>query len=205
MQNHDWIDLFRPIPAEQHNTLVLTTVSGIDLTIDTVLRTDPAVLVFRGRISGSTDDGRVFFLPYRQIDFLQINRQVKEIEIREMFGEVQADGGKRSSDLYPAASSPRSSAVYSAVGVCPTGPSQHGTAPKPSAIVASGGPATAGPIQRTGKSFAGTTAAPQLPNAPAAVNTGNSSGDPPTPPRNSILERLRAQRNAILPPRPPAR
>jgi hypothetical protein len=37
---------------------------------------------------------------------------------------------------------------------------------------------------------------------PAVDNGGN---DAPAPPRNSILERLREQRNSILGPRPPAR
>src|SRR5947209_2850591 len=87
MQSHDWIALLRLIPAEQHNTLVLTTLSGTDINIDTVLRTELNYLVFRGRTAGSTDEGRVFFLPYRQIDYVQINRQVKEVEIRELFGE----------------------------------------------------------------------------------------------------------------------
>src|SRR5207249_1116308 len=51
---------------------------------------------------------------------------------------------------------------------------------------------------------------PRMSNVPAAAlvpppPNGGNVGDVPTPPRNSILERLRAQRNAILPPRPPAR
>src|SRR4051794_34494751 len=87
MQNRDWIDLLRLIPEEQHNTLVLTTQTGIDLGIDTLLRTEPNYLVFRGRALGQTDDGRVFFLPYQQIDYLQINRQVKETEIQALYGD----------------------------------------------------------------------------------------------------------------------
>src|SRR5581483_9759377 len=87
MQDHDWIELLRLIPESQQNILVLTTLSGVDLNIETILRTELTYLVFRGRVSGQTDDGRVFFLPYRQIDYLQINRVVKETEIREMFGD----------------------------------------------------------------------------------------------------------------------
>ena len=93
----DWIDLFRLIPSDQHNTLVLTTASGIDLNLDTILRTEPDYVVFRGRVSGITDEGRVFFLPYRQIDFVQINRTVKEVEIRQMYGELTEDGREVSS------------------------------------------------------------------------------------------------------------
>src|SRR5436853_3906146 len=86
MQNTDWVDLFRLIPAEHHNTLVVTTLTGVDLNIELLLRTEEHYLVFRGRISGITDEGRVFFVPYRQIDYLQMNRQVKETEIRELYG-----------------------------------------------------------------------------------------------------------------------
>ena len=93
MQNHDWIELFRLIPEAQHNTLVLTTHSGVDLAIELVIRTELTYLVFRGRVCGQTDDGRIFFLPYHQIDFLQLNRSVKEEEIREFFGE-SADAPK---------------------------------------------------------------------------------------------------------------
>src|SRR5438477_9786838 len=119
MQNNDWIEVFRLIPTDQHNPLVLTTVSGIDLNIESVLRTESSMLVFRGRVSGSTDDGRVFFLPYRQIDFLQINRFVKETEITEMFEKARqaaapAEQPKRPSALLPPAASPPASAIYAA-------------------------------------------------------------------------------------------
>jgi hypothetical protein len=56
------------------------------------------------------------------------------------------------------------------------------------------------------------TAAPRLSNVPpsalippAAANGGSGNAEQAAPPRNSILERLRAQRNSILPPRPPSR
>src|SRR5438270_826112 len=108
MQPHDWIELFRLIPADQHSTLVLTTASGIDLNLDIILRTEPNYLVFRGRVSGITDEGRVFFLPYGQIDFFQINRTVKEVEIRRLFGEepeerfgVNDTGGSHQSGSFP--------------------------------------------------------------------------------------------------------
>ncbi|HEY1381203.1 MAG TPA: hypothetical protein VGF55_30665, partial [Gemmataceae bacterium] len=87
MQNSDWIDVIRLIPTDQHNLLVLTTQTGVDLNIDTILRTEPTYIVFRGRALGQTDDGRVFFLPYQHIDYLQINRQVKEAEVQALFGD----------------------------------------------------------------------------------------------------------------------
>src|SRR5262245_34435842 len=88
MQNQNWIDLIRMIPEADHNKLVLTTLSGVDLSIETIIRTETTFLVFRGRVCGQTDDGRVFFLPYRQVDYLQINRTVSEAEINELFAET---------------------------------------------------------------------------------------------------------------------
>ena len=83
MTNSDWIELFQLIPPEQHNTLMLVTESGVNLGIELVIRTEASYLVFRGRVCGNTDEGRVFFLPYAHIDYININRIVKEQEMSE--------------------------------------------------------------------------------------------------------------------------
>src|SRR5258708_20820385 len=80
MQNHDWIELVGLIPEDQRNKLVLTTMTGVDLNVELVLRLEKDYIVFRGRISGIPDEGRVFFVPYRQIDYMQMNRQVHGAE-----------------------------------------------------------------------------------------------------------------------------
>jgi hypothetical protein len=193
MQNTDWIELFHLIPADQQNILVLTTVSGMDLNIETILRTEPSVLVFRGRVQGSTDDGRVFFLPYRQIDFLQINRFVRENEIQEMFAkaappEPPEKPPERPSRVF-AAVSPHSSAIYSSTGEAP-----------PRA-------APAQPVRLSGSQLGRLQTSVLVPEnvAAAGAENGDASADSLAPPRSSILERLRAQRNAVMPPQPPGR
>jgi hypothetical protein len=202
MQNHDWIELFRLIPEVQHNTLVLTTHSGVDLSIEMIVRTELTYLVFRGRVCGQTDDNRVFFLPYHQIDFLQINRVVKEVEIREIFGE-RAGG-------------PKSGLIAAAPGSAVISPPKSGFA-------ASAAPASSPQVVPISPVVPAAAMRPQPPrpavtipvrgapqpggNVPAAALVpppGAGNGAQPAQ-RNSILERLRAQRNAILPPRPPAR
>jgi hypothetical protein len=236
MQNRDWIDLFRLIPLDQHNTLVLTTASGMDVNLDTILRTEQDYLVFRGRVAGNTEDGRVFFLPYRQIDFLHINRQVKEVEIREMYGaldgergevsspdsppqressqglspaptnraEAPAAGGKRLSNPPAPATSPTVVAPVhgSAQGIAARLSMGPGAAPTLVGRVNASSPPPAGqsvPVPRNSN----------LPTSalvpPGATNGDASATEQASPPRNSILERLRAQRNSILPPRPPGR
>src|SRR5262245_46355197 len=230
MQNHDWIELFRLIPAEQHNILVLTTLSGVDLSIDTIIRTESNYLVFRGRVCGNTDEGRVFFLPYRQIDFLQINRQVKEAEVRELFGGPTEEPSEAAAEPVDALSTPGTytatspkSGQFPAVstGSSPGVP----VAPTPQPAPVRGAP----PGVAARVSNVPGVAVPRLSNVPTSAlhpqtasrhssvptaalippgtgHSGNGSGEqpPPAPPRNSILERLRAQRNSILPPRPPS-
>jgi hypothetical protein len=199
MQNTDWIELFHLIPPDQQNLLVLTTVSGMDLNIEMILRTEPSVLVFRGRVQGSTDDGRVFFLPYRQIDFLQINRFVRENEIAEMFSkaappEPPEKPAERPSAVFGSATPSHSSAIYSSTGEPP---------PSSSRPV----PVSAPAVRLSGSQVGRLQTAHIVPEGPvaSASENGESNGESPAPPRSSILERLRAQRNAVMPPQPPPR
>jgi hypothetical protein len=237
MQNHDWIALFRLIPAEQHNTLVLTTLSGTDINLETILRTELNYVVFRGRSAGSAEDGRVFFLPYRQIDFVHINRQVKEVEIRELYGERvdeqvgtspdangalaaggQLSNGSAQGDQLVATglpASPQSPSAPAPIG--PLRPSYQGMSTRfssvpnlsiqspPVANRPSNTPGLAQPGGAAPRSGNVPAAALVPPGAPAGNGNGNGSGEQPAPARNSILERLRAQRNSILPPKPPGR
>jgi hypothetical protein len=177
MTNSDWIELFQLIPPEQHNTLMLVTESGVNLGIEMVLRSEPAYMVFRGRVCGNTDEGRVFFLPYSHIDYVNINRNVKEEEIRDLYDKHEA---------------------------ARNGAAAEAAAPEGLMDEA---------VDEGGESEAGTEAAPLArPSNPLltpgrvpapAAGTQRKSGtvapnDTPTPTaaRNSILERLRAQRTS---------
>jgi hypothetical protein len=195
MQNTDWIELFHMIPPELQNVLVLTTVAGMDLNIEVILRTEPSVLVFRGRVQGSTEDGRVFFLPYRQINFLQINRFVRENEIQEMYAKAAPPPPpekppERPSRVFASTTPSHSSAIYSSSGDVP--PVAPRAVPAPAARL-------------SGSQLGRLQTSVLVPEAPVESEDGQSSGDAPAPPRSSILERLRAQRNAVMPPQPPSR
>ena len=182
MTNTDWIDLLRLIPEQEHNKLVITTLSGVDLNIDTILRTEESFIAFRGRVSGITDEGRVFFVPYRQIDFVQINRQVKEAEVRELFGEAP---------LAEAATPP--SGVFAAI--TPTSGSAQGIAASPASPSAS---APAAPTRPAQPGIAARLSGIHNPGRGSNGSHPPANVDAPTPPRNSILERLRAQRNSVI-------
>jgi hypothetical protein len=195
MQNHDWIELFRLIPEDQHNCLVLTTRGGEYLSIDTILRTELSYLVFRGRVRGQTDEGRVFFLPYQQIDFLQINRIVAEAEIRELYGEPLSGGSSIQSpgSGVTVMAGPKSAIVGPGSSVAGA-PVAAGSSLHPASISRAG---TAGGRPSNVPAAALRPAA----NSAAAAPGDNGNASAPAQ-RNSILERLRAQRNAAVPPRP---
>jgi hypothetical protein len=197
MQNNDWIALFELIPQEQHNMLVLTTQTGVDLNVETILRTEPNFLVFRGRVSGITDEGRVFFLPYNQIDFMQINRQVKEAEIRHMFGDTP-DGEGVPGSASGIFASPLEQGVFPlGAGSSHQGLSASPASPsEPAPVLAPTRPSL--PAIAARLSHHGTRKS----NPPGVLAPAAADADP-TPPRNSILERLRAQRNSIPPVKPP--
>lgn len=181
MTNSDWIDLFQLIPPEQHNTLLLVTQSGVNLGIEIVIRIEPTYLAFRGRVCGNTDEGRVFFLPYTHIDYVNINRIVKEQEIRDLYEKHDA---------------------------ARTGAPAESTAVEELANAESDGDgqsAAADEVAPPAHPFHGhltPTRVPVSPASPVAAKQrapGSSPGNAtPTPSaaRNSILERLRAQRKS---------
>jgi len=197
MLSEEWIELLAMIPPEQHNILVLTTLTGVDLNIETILRAEPSYLVFRGRVSGQMDDGRIFFLPYRQIDYLQINREVKEAEIRRLYGDtsgLEAAPSKSPDDVFATSSDSGvfpavTSASLQGLSISPASPS----APVP--VVSPTRPSLPGVAARLSTAGAGPVTAGRNGN-------GINGPDSLTPPRNSILERLRAQRNSMAPQKP---
>ncbi len=88
MQNSAWIDLLRRIPPEQHNTLAIVTTIGIEINIQNLVRIEEHYVVIRGRLAGTTDTGRAFFVPYNQINYLGIVQEIKEPQLRALYGEA---------------------------------------------------------------------------------------------------------------------
>jgi hypothetical protein len=56
------------------------------------LRLDPECLALRGRLAGSTDAGRVFFVPYSHIDYFGFQQPLKEAEFHELFNNLDLLG-----------------------------------------------------------------------------------------------------------------
>jgi hypothetical protein len=85
MQNSAWIALLRHIPAEQQSRFMLVTASGIEIAIQSFLLIEQECVAIKGRLAGSQDQGRVFFIPYANIDNFGFSQPVKDTEFTEMF------------------------------------------------------------------------------------------------------------------------
>jgi hypothetical protein len=88
MQASCWTGLVRRIPENQHDKLIVVTTTGVEISIQTFLRAEDDYFVVRGRLAGTTETGRVFFIPYDQMNYLCINSEMPEVQIRTMFGEA---------------------------------------------------------------------------------------------------------------------
>jgi hypothetical protein len=122
MHNAAWVKLLRHIPASEHSNLMLVTTGGTEITIQCLLRLDPECMALRGRLAGSTDAGRVFFVPYSHIDYFGFQQPLKEAEFHELFNNLELLGP-------PAA--PLNPAAAASVPPEPTAPAPPSPSPHP--------------------------------------------------------------------------
>ena len=90
MHDAAWVKLLRHIPASEQSNLQLVTTSGREIAIQCLLRIDPQCLALRGRLAGSQDAGRIFFVPYSHIDYFGFQQPLKEAEFHELFGSLES-------------------------------------------------------------------------------------------------------------------
>ncbi len=89
MHNAAWVKLLQHIPLSEQAKLMLVTASGTEITIQCLLRIDPECLALKGRLAGSQDAGRVFFVPYAHIDYFGFQQPLKESDFHELFGNLE--------------------------------------------------------------------------------------------------------------------
>jgi len=89
MHNAAWVKLLQHIPLSEQAKLMLVTASGTEISIQCLLRIDPECLAFKGRLAGSQDAGRVFFIPYVNIDYFGFQQPLKESEFHELFSNLE--------------------------------------------------------------------------------------------------------------------
>lgn len=81
-----WSNLFRRLPAEHHDNFMLVTSVGTEIAIQNILGVEDEMIVLRGRISGSSDAGRVFFVPFAEINYAGFQKPLKEEEYQAIMG-----------------------------------------------------------------------------------------------------------------------
>jgi hypothetical protein len=100
MQSASWVALVQRIPAAQHDNLILLTSNGLEIAIQAIIRAEEDYLVLRGRMAG-TDNGRILFLPYDHITYLGFQRNIKEGDVRAMFGQPKPEPAPAPKDAAP--------------------------------------------------------------------------------------------------------
>jgi hypothetical protein len=208
MSGPEWIELLNLIPDDQHCQLNVMCRSGVELSIDAIMRTERSFLVYRGRVVGTTDDGRVFFTPYSEITSLYLNRFVKENEVDALF---DFDG------LPPQAAPPsaesqnaedESAFVATPTAVVPPPPAaplvfppigKAGSGLVPRVTPGSAAPPPQKPQHSSGKVPIVATGTPAahapIPKSPTFVPPPPSTANHDAATKGSILDRLRAQRS----------
>lgn len=193
MSGQEWIELLNLIPEDQHSQLNVMCRSGVELSIDALMRTERSFLVYRGRVVGTTDEGRVFFTPYSEITSIYLNRFVKEDEVNNMFepsleAMVQPLNPPEAGEQFtptPAPAIPPPAPqplVFPSIGL-------NGSGLLPRA----GGAATA-PQKTEQVPKIAAIQAPPAPKAPSFLPPPPSMAAQDAANKGSILERLRAQR-----------
>jgi hypothetical protein len=130
MQAAAWIALFQRIPANHHDNLVVLTTTGAEVVLQAIAYLEPDYMVVRGRTAGSTDTGKVFVLPYDQIDYLGFSRRVSEPELKEIFGGRTPALAVPSAAVAPAAPEPGAEPPPAAEAGPPAEPPPAQEAPK---------------------------------------------------------------------------
>lgn len=88
MRREECVDLFKRIPEDMHPQVNFVLRNHFVVTVEAIARFEAAYVVFRGREGGTSDDGRAFFIPYEEISYIRIEREVRMGELKKMYGET---------------------------------------------------------------------------------------------------------------------
>ena len=88
MRREECVELFKRVPEAYHPQMNLVLRNQFVLSVDVVVRFEPAYIAFRGREGGTTDEGRGFFVPYEEIAYIRLERVVRLGEMKLMYGET---------------------------------------------------------------------------------------------------------------------
>ena len=131
MQGSVWIDMLRRIPADLHNTLVLGLVTGEEVVVQQLIKMEAEFAIVRGRMAGTTAEGRIMMVPYCHLTVVAINKRITEPEVQAMFG-VSALPTSDAAPPSPASAQP------SAAAAPPVKPESSPQLPLPKSAAAAG-------------------------------------------------------------------
>lgn len=130
MHANAWATLLRHIPPDEHSKLMLMTGSGMEVAVQIILRIDQEFVAFKGRMAGSQDQGRLFLVPFANIDYINFNYAMKDEEFEAMFGNLDMPATP-SPGLPPLAAAPEPAPVAPPVKVAAPEPPPPQPAPEP--------------------------------------------------------------------------
>ena len=88
MQGSAWIDLLRRIPVELHDALAFGLVTGEEVVVQQLLKLEDDFVIVRGRMAGTTVEGRVMMVPYAHMALAAFNKSLPESEIQAIFSKT---------------------------------------------------------------------------------------------------------------------
>lgn len=86
MKREEVVALIKSLPEVDVSKVVFVVRGAPAVNLDVMFRFDPTLIIFRGRESGTNDDGRAFFLPYDEILYVKLERVVTIPELKDWFG-----------------------------------------------------------------------------------------------------------------------
>ena len=88
MTTSAWLQLLPNLPQSWKDSLVVKTISGTELSVQSIVRIDESFIVIRGRVAGTTEQGQVYFVPIDRIETICIQRPPKEDEMQKTLNEI---------------------------------------------------------------------------------------------------------------------
>ncbi len=131
--NQAWIAMFRRIPINLHDVLTLGMTTGVEIVIQKIVKLEPDFMIIRGRLAGTQDSGRIVMIPYAQLTFVAVVRDLKEEEIESIFGKGAA---AVVADLPPTPEAPAAEEPPAQAPTAAVEPPKKPAAPSKSALVA---------------------------------------------------------------------
>ncbi|NBR07777.1 MAG: hypothetical protein EBT92_18720 [Planctomycetes bacterium] len=88
MTTSAWLQLLPNLPPAWKDSLVVKTINGTELSVQSIVRIDELFVVIRGRVAGTTEQGQVYFVPIDRIETICIQKPPREEEMQKTLNEM---------------------------------------------------------------------------------------------------------------------